>query len=175
MVISEQKARQIAGAVPDPELPDITVGELGIIRDVRVHDHIVTVVITPTYIACPAIETIQTDIASVLHDAGVTDVRFERRLAPPWSTDWMSQSARDKLAGHGISPPSPPRHDVIVTLDHVTASLRDNDPETRPCPACGSTKTQEISRFGATACKALWRCLACREPFEHFKSLRPGA
>jgi ring-1,2-phenylacetyl-CoA epoxidase subunit PaaD len=141
-------------AVPDPELPVLTIEELGILRGVEVAEGgRVVVTITPTYSGCPAMSAIESDIRSALAGADVSDVEVRTELSPPWTTDWMTDAARQKLAAAGIAPPGP-------TL--LAISVR--------CPRCGSPDTHELSRFGATACQALWRCAACREPFEHVKA-----
>lgn len=145
-------------AVPDPELPMVTIAELGILRDVTVDEAgRVTVTITPTYSGCPAMDAIRTDIRRALAAAGHADVEVRTQLAPAWTTDWMSETGRRKLAQAGIAPPRPGGR-VALRL-----SVR--------CPWCGSPETEEISRFGSTSCKALWRCRACAEPFDHFKAI----
>lgn len=158
----EAELHRLAGSVPDPELPVITLDELGVLRRVRVDGpDKVTVHLTPTYTGCPAIEAMSADIQRVLHDRGVADVSVVTVLAPAWSTDDISDEGRRKLAEFGIAPPRPggaPDGPVPLTL-----SVR--------CPHCGSTDTELLSRFSSTACKALRRCVACREPFDHFKEL----
>jgi ring-1,2-phenylacetyl-CoA epoxidase subunit PaaD len=153
-------AWQIAAALPDPELPVVTIGDLGILRDVTEDDQgRVHVQITPTYSGCPAMETIRTDLVEALTGAGYQHVDVEFVLAPAWTTDWMGEEARAKLAAHGIAPPSATAGDGPVA---VPLSVR--------CPLCGSLDTRESSRFGSTACKSLWVCRSCREPFDHFKA-----
>ena len=158
----KSRAWLVAAQVPDPELPVVTIEDLGILRDVTEDDQgRVHVQITPTYSRCPAMETIRTDIVDALADAGYRQVQVEFVLAPAWTTDWMSDEARAKLAAYGVAPPAPrPPGGGPVSL---ALSVR--------CPQCGSLDTRESSRFGSTACKALWVCNACREPFDHFKSL----
>ncbi|WP_069171671.1 1,2-phenylacetyl-CoA epoxidase subunit PaaD [Streptomyces griseus] len=157
----EAELHRLAGSVPDPELPVLTLDELGVLRGVRMDgpDH-VTVQLTPTYTGCPAIEAMSADIERVLRDHGVAEVSVVTVLAPAWSTDDISDEGRRKLAEFGIAPPRPggPSGPVPLTL-----SVR--------CPHCGSTDTELLSRFSSTACKALRRCVACREPFDHFKEL----
>ncbi len=156
------RAREVAATVLDPEVPVLTIDDLGILRDVRVDDDgAVEVDLTPTYSGCPAVEAIETDVEAALVAAGFTDVRVRRVLAPAWTTDWISDDGRRKLLEYGIAPPSGTRPvgPVLVQL-----GVR--------CPQCGSPRTSELSRFGSTACKALWRCDDCREPFDHFKVLR---
>ena len=131
--------------VPDPEIPVVSVVDLGIVRDVT--DEKVT--ITPTYSGCPATEVIEQSIREALDAAGYRQVRVETVLSPPWTTDWINQRGREALARYGIAPP-----------DLAKAAT---------CPQCGSTDTEEISRFGSTPCKAQWRCKSCLEPFDRFK------
>lgn len=144
----------VVAAVKDPELRVLNVAELGILRDVTVDGDAVTVTITPTYSGCPAMDLIRSDIESALHDAGVARVDVRTVLDPPWSTDMITPEGKAKLAAAGIAPPGP----VFVAL-----SVR--------CPRCGSPATEQLSRFGSTACKSLWRCTACLEPFDAVKAL----
>lgn len=154
-------ARAAAAAVLDPEVPVLTIEDLGVLRDVAVDDDgTVTVTVTPTYSGCPAMEVIERDVATAVRSAGFADVRVRRVLSPAWTTDWMSEAGRAKLRDYSIAPPPPPRSRGPVLL---ALSVR--------CPQCGSPDTTELSRFGSTACKSLWRCNACREPFDHFKAL----
>ncbi|WP_392671638.1 1,2-phenylacetyl-CoA epoxidase subunit PaaD [Streptomyces sp. LN785] len=161
----EEKVRRLAGAVPDPELPVLTLEELGVLRGVDVlAPGRVTVRLTPTYTGCPAIEAMSADIEQVLHDHGIPEVSVVTVLSPAWSTDDISAEGRRKLAEFGIAPPRP--HDAATRPDGpvpLTLSVR--------CPHCGSTDTELLSRFSSTACKALRRCASCREPFDHFKEL----
>lgn len=140
--------------VPDPELPMVTIADLGILREVRVVDGVVRVTITPTYSGCPATEAIRDDVVAA---AGTTPVVVEIVLAPAWTTDDITETGRVALAAHGIAPPGP------VDPGPVPLSLAVR------CPQCGSVRTREISRFGSTACKALRVCEACTEPFDHFR------
>jgi ring-1,2-phenylacetyl-CoA epoxidase subunit PaaD len=156
-----QRARELAAAVLDPELPMVTIEDLGILRDVTVDDQgRVHVTITPTYSGCPAMETISADIVDSLTLAGYQHVAVEFVLSPAWSTDDLTDTGRDKLAEAGIAPPGPVSQGQAVPL---ALSVR--------CPQCGSPDTRESSRFGSTACKSLWVCRSCREPFDHFKAL----
>jgi ring-1,2-phenylacetyl-CoA epoxidase subunit PaaD len=152
--------RAVVAEVADPELPVLTIDDLGILRDVTVDDdgH-VDVTVTPTYSGCPAMDSIRSDIALALADNGFRDVSVRMTLAPAWTTDWMTESGRRKLLEYGIAPPQP-RSAGAVT---VSLSLR--------CPQCGSPDTRELSRFGSTSCKSLWVCTACSEPFDHFKAI----
>jgi ring-1,2-phenylacetyl-CoA epoxidase subunit PaaD len=149
-----QKVLAVLAHVPDPEIPAVSVIDLGIVR--AVHED--GVVITPTYTGCPATLYIEQSIRRALDDAGFTHIRIQTTLAPPWTTDWISDEGREKLRAFGIAPPQ---------KGAAHASLR-NETHAQ-CPRCGSTSTEEISRFGSTPCKALWRCKACAEPFDRFK------
>jgi ring-1,2-phenylacetyl-CoA epoxidase subunit PaaD len=152
--------REAVAAVVDPEIRVVTIDELGILRDVTVDaGGRTTITITPTYSGCPAMDVIRADVAAAARAAGATDVRVDTNLTPAWSTDHISPSGRRKLATAGIAPPDPARRSEQVLLQ---ISVR--------CPRCGSPATQELSRFGSTACKSLWRCTACREPFDHIKA-----
>jgi len=151
-------ARDAAAAVVDPEIRVITIEELGILRDVTEEPGgAVRVTITPTYSGCPAMDVIRSDIRRALADAGYPDADVITQLRPAWSTDMISETGRRKLAAAGIAPPAP-AGPVLVAL-----AVR--------CPRCGSPDTEELSRFGSTACKALWRCRACAEPFDRVKPL----
>lgn len=155
-------AWDVAATVLDPELPVVTIADLGILRDVTEDDQgRVHVQITPTYSGCPAMETIRTDLVATLTQAGYRQVQVEFVLSPAWTTDWLSDEAHTKLAAYGIAPPAPRSADEGPT--RLTLSVR--------CPQCGSPDTRESSRFGSTACKSLWVCQSCREPFDHFKTL----
>ncbi len=145
----------------DPEVPVLTIDDLGVLRDVSVdEDGRVRVTITPTYSGCPAMDVIRADVEGALHGEGFTDVQVRTLLSPAWTTDWMSTDGRRKLEAYGVAPPAPGAATGPV---HVALSVR--------CPQCGSTRTRELSRFGSTACKALWVCDECREPFDHFKAI----
>jgi ring-1,2-phenylacetyl-CoA epoxidase subunit PaaD len=136
-------------SVPDPEIPALSVVDLGIVREVDSTAR--RIAITPTYTGCPATLAIEQDIRIALDSAGFGDVRIETILAPPWTTEWISEAGKRKLHAYGIAPPNPPGEKRVE------------------CPLCGSADTEEISRFGSTPCKALWRCLTCAEPFDLFK------
>ncbi|WP_327286979.1 1,2-phenylacetyl-CoA epoxidase subunit PaaD [Streptomyces sp. NBC_01198] len=162
------RARQVAAQVPDPELPMLTLADLGVLRDVRVAgDGTVVASLTPTYSGCPAMAEMRADVAARLRRAGFEKVEIRTVLDPPWSTDLITARGRRKLREHGISPPgaAPRRNPGPVPL--VLGAPR----QAVGCPQCGSTDTEETSRFSGTACKSLWRCRACREPFEHVKEL----
>lgn len=157
-------------ALTDPEIPVISLREMGILREVREGaDGVTEVVITPTYSGCPAMSQIEDDVRTVLAGLGVP-ARVVTQLAPAWTTDWMSDPAREKLRAYGIAPPqcaAPDRPgNVTAVLRFVTRPVSEANV---PCPHCGSSETTEISHFGSTACKAQYRCLACLEPFDYFK------
>jgi ring-1,2-phenylacetyl-CoA epoxidase subunit PaaD len=155
-----ETARAAAARVTDPEIPALTIEDLGILREVEVDDAgRVTVTILPTYSGCPAMGVIALGIETELAEAGFDDVRVRLTNAPAWTTDLMSGEAREKLRAYGISPPG--RRAGKRALFAPSADVA--------CPRCGSSDTERVSEFGSTACKALWRCRACREPFEHFK------
>ncbi|WP_461008386.1 1,2-phenylacetyl-CoA epoxidase subunit PaaD [Streptomyces capparidis] len=162
------RAREVAGRVPDPELPMLTLADLGVLRDVEVGgDGTVTATLTPTYSGCPAVAEMRAEVAARLRAAGFARVRVATRLDPPWTTDWISERGRRALSEHGIAPPGPaPRHpDGPVPLRLLPTR------RAVACPRCGARDTEEISRFGAAPCRALWRCRGCREPFEHVKEV----
>lgn len=163
--------RAAVAAVTDPEIPVLTIADLGILRDVhRAADGRVEVVITPTYSGCPAMDTIRADILRVLHERGVPDGRVRVVLSPAWTTDWVSEDGKHKLRAYGVAPPTgraSPTGPVLVRLGLRPPARRPSV----PCPQCGSSDTRETSRFGSTACKALYRCRSCLEPFDHFKVL----
>ena len=168
----ETELLALAGSVPDPELPVLTLRELGVVRAVRVRGaDAVEVELTPTYTGCPAVEAMSVDIERVLHDHGVREVTVRRVLTPAWSTDDITDEGRRKLREFGIAPPRAGRAAGPVGLR--LGPIRTLAPETDPvrCPHCGSADTELLSRFSSTACKALRRCLDCREPFDHFKEL----
>jgi len=151
------------GSIVDPEIPVVSIVELGIVRDVARADDEWIIKLTPTYSGCPAIRTIEADVRAAV--AGVTDapLHLVTALSPPWSTDWIAPEARRKLAEAGIAPPgfAGGRANDEQTITFRRAEVR--------CPKCGSLRTQELSRFGSTACKAQYRCLDCLEPFDYFK------
>ena len=143
---------QWLGEVPDPEIPVISLTDLGIIRDVAWRDDTLEVTVTPTYSGCPATRVINLDIETALRARGIDKLELKRQLSPPWTTDWLSAEGREKLERYGIAPPQPaggPKH----------------------CPHCHSTEVEKISQFGSTPCKAQWRCTDCLEPFDYFKCI----
>lgn len=158
----------VLAGVPDPEVPAVSLCDLGIVREVRVADDGgVHVVLTPTYSGCPATEVIAASVSDALMVAGLGPVKIEHRLAPAWTTDWISPEGRRKLRDYGIAPPSGL---AAVGAEGAAVAIRIR-PRAVECPRCGSLQTERLSAFGSTACKALHRCLACHEPFEHFKPL----
>jgi ring-1,2-phenylacetyl-CoA epoxidase subunit PaaD len=165
-VATRTPVAQAIADVPDPEVPVVTIEDLGILRDVVVDQprHHLEVTITPTYSGCPAMDVIERHIAHVATRAGYS-CTVHPRLSPAWTTDWVSERGRRRLREFGIAPPSGRRP---VSAGRVALTLQRRQVA---CPHCGSTDTEEIARFGSTACKALRRCLACREPFDEFKTL----
>ncbi|MDR5814713.1 phenylacetate-CoA oxygenase subunit PaaJ [Caballeronia sp. LZ043] len=164
-----QHAWSVLEAVPDPEIPVVSIRELGILRDVRQGgDGVLEVVITPTYSGCPAMGQIAEDIALAIGNAGLGAHRIETVLAPAWTTDWITEEARDKLRRYGIAPPSGSCAVMEKPIRFVPRAMP-RTKETVACPRCGSTHTEQLSQFGSTACKALYRCVDCREPFDYFK------
>ena len=159
-------AREVAATIPDPELPMLTLADLGILRDVADQDGHLVVTITPTYSGCPALREIAHDLRHRLTQAGFAEVTVRTSLTPAWSSDWITAEGRRKLQQAGIAPPhQAPRNPGPVPLT-LTLSRRPV-----ACPRCGSADTTQTAAFGATACKALYRCEACREPFEHVKAI----
>jgi ring-1,2-phenylacetyl-CoA epoxidase subunit PaaD len=142
-----------ASAVLDPEIPVLTLEDLGVLRGVERRGDRIVVKLTPTYTGCPATHAIKRDVEAALQDAGLPDACVETVLSPPWTTDEITEQGRRKLREFGIAPPQEAGSEAV------------------PCPRCGSTRTARISEFGSTACKALWRCTDCREPFDYFKCL----
>jgi len=164
--MTAERAWDVLSRVPDPEIPVISVTELGIVRGVRAQDEAIEVVVTPTYSGCPATEAIARSIEQALLEAGASSVRIEQRLSPAWTTDWIAPAAKHKLNAYGIAPP----HSTIEPTEVAERPIVFG-PRGIACPRCASLDTERLSQFGATACKALYRCRACREPFEYFKPL----
>ncbi|MBR8639997.1 phenylacetate-CoA oxygenase subunit PaaJ [Streptomyces tuirus] len=167
-LLDARRARRVAEQVPDPELPMLTLADLGVLREVSLApDGTVVASLTPTYSGCPAMAEMRAGVAARLRAAGYARVEIRTVLDPPWTSAWITADGRRKLAEHGIAPPgAAPSHatgPVPLVLSPTRRSV--------PCPRCGSADTEETSRFGATSCKALWRCLACREPFEYVKEI----
>lgn len=148
-------------SLPDPEIPVVSVVDLGMIRGVAVHGETVEVAVAPTYSGCPATEVIERDIIALLHDHGIADVRLRRVLSPPWTTAWISEKGRAKLLAFGIAPPADATSRRAIT--GVALSIA--------CPRCNSLDTVQVSEFGSTPCKASYKCSHCLEPFEYFKCI----
>ena len=154
------RARAVVAAVVDPEIPVLTLADLGILRSVERRNGELVVELTPTYTGCPATLAIRLAVEAALAAAGMADVRVLSVLSPPWSTDWITEAGRRKLREFGIAPPAAAASSKALFADPSVA-----------CPRCGSTDTTKISEFGSTACKAQWRCAACAEPFDYFKCI----
>ena len=154
--------------VADPEIPVVSIVELGIVRDVALRDGKIVVTVTPTYSGCPATEVIAADIERALAAAGEGDCRIETVLSPPWTTDWIASATKNRLAEYGIAPPGRRRAEASRTVDIRGLQRRRSDAKVT-CPRCGSSMTREQSRYGSTPCKAQYRCDDCLEPFDYFK------
>ena len=157
----------VLGEVLDPEVPALSVVELGIVRDVELAPDAVTVVVTPTYSGCPAMKMIEDDILAALRGHGYPDARVRTTFSPPWTTDWMTDEAKEKLRAYGIAPPgraAPAAGELVPLLRRAPAAPV-------ACPFCGSPQTSLRSEFGSTACKAMHYCDACHQPFEEFKAI----
>ena len=169
MVTAEPSVAEVwnwMAEIPDPEIPVLSIVDLGIVRDVRwSEDRELVVTITPTYSGCPAMDAIAADIRSLLKDRGVPAFRLETKLSPAWTTDWMSDAAKERLREYGIAPPAAR---LIPAVEIAPPKPRTSQEPVR-CPHCGSEATTVISRFGSTPCKALYRCFSCLEPFDVFK------
>lgn len=152
------RARAAAATVCDPELPVLTIADLGVLRDVAEENGRVVVTITPTYSGCPAMNVIAVEIGLALDRAGIPDHAIRTVLHPAWTTDWLSADGREKLRDYGVAPPAPGGGRRALFGEEIVA-----------CPRCGSERTERLAEFGSTSCKALWRCTACREPFDYFK------
>lgn len=153
---------EVVASVPDPEIPVLSLVDLGIVREVHQDDTGIEVTLTPTYSGCPATEAIARDVREALDRAGHPKARVAIRLSPAWSSDWITEEGRRKLKAYGIAPPAcsaTPREQVVSLRRKVSVA----------CPRCDSTETEQLSHFASTPCKALYRCLACREPFDYFK------
>jgi ring-1,2-phenylacetyl-CoA epoxidase subunit PaaD len=155
--MNREQIIDILSEVKDPEIPVLTISDLGILRAVEYADDFIQIQITPTYSGCPAMEVIQEDIRAELAKHGLNHVEIKQVLSPAWTSDWMSEAGKQKLAAYGIAAPA----------NHACFLSGEDKPES--CPLCHSKNIEMISRFGSTACKALYRCLDCREPFDYFK------
>lgn len=161
MTAEKEKIYNILSSVTDPEIPVITIEDLGIVRDVHVHESgLIEVFITPTYSGCPAMEMITVNIKAALQEAGYNEIKVTTVLSPPWTTDWISDEGIKKLKDYGIAPPVEKTSDKsFITGQHKVV----------PCPFCESLDTELLSQFGSTPCKSLYRCNSCLEPFDYFK------
>ena len=148
---------ELLSSVVDPEIPVLTLQDLGVLRDISLENGTIKVTITPTYAGCPAMDTMRADIEATLAEAGYEQVTVQQSLSPAWTTDWMSENGREKLRTYGIAPP------VNTTCGQATGTIE--------CPQCRSGDIKLISEFGSTACKALYQCKDCREPFDYFKCI----
>ena len=159
----------VLDTLTDPEIPVVTLRDMGIVREVFHHEDGLEVIITPTYSGCPAMGQIEDDVLSTLQALGVP-VRVTTRLSPAWTTDWMNDAARDKLRAYGIAPPERCASAGVNVVHFAPRTATQRMAADRPgCPRCDSTHTTEVSHFGSTACKALYKCLSCLEPFDYFK------
>ena len=153
-----QRAWEVAAGVVDPEIPVLTIADLGVLRDVAINDGCVEIAITPTYSGCPAMNMIKLEIELALERDGFHNAKVRTVLSPAWTTDWMSEDGRRKLREYGMAPPqAASTRRALFGVEQVA------------CPQCGSGDTEVLSEFGSTSCKALWRCRNCREPFDYFK------
>jgi len=160
MLLNEKNIFDLLSTIPDPEIPVISIQDLGILRDVQLTDGKVKVRITPTYSGCPAMRAIENDIREKLKDAGIEHAEIELVYSPAWTTDWINDDAKERLRKYGIAPPLQATSDKSVLSLHAKKIA---------CPRCGSTQITLVSAFGSTACKALYKCQDCLEPFDYFK------
>jgi ring-1,2-phenylacetyl-CoA epoxidase subunit PaaD len=161
-LLSKEKITELISEIPDPEIPVITISELGVIRDVIVNGENVEIKISPTYSGCPAMQRMENDIKEILNKNGVSDLKITTVYSPPWTTDWIPEEAKEKLRKYGIAPPEKTTEDKNWLTGKNKIVL---------CPRCKSTNTKLISQFGSTACKALYQCQDCLEPFDYFKCI----
>ena len=156
--ITVEKIKQVLETVCDPEIPVLSIFDLGIVRDVKINDEEIEVIITPTYSGCPAMDMIAMSIRLALIENGYSKIKITPVLSPAWTTNWMSEAGKEKLKAYGIAPPTTWSNVPVNREDHVVE-----------CPQCHSANTRLVSEFGSTACKALYQCNDCKEPFDHFK------
>ena len=161
-VIDKKQLLELLSAISDPEIPVITIADLGILREVKFVDDQCIVVITPTYSGCPAMKVIEDDIKTKLKEVGIENVKVELVYSPAWTTDWITDEAKEKLRAYGIAPPE------HTSVDKAALTGK---PRHLKCPQCRFENIEMISQFGSTACKALYRCLDCKEPFDYFKCI----
>ncbi|HRG00746.1 MAG TPA: phenylacetate-CoA oxygenase subunit PaaJ [Bacteroidia bacterium] len=163
MTVSKEHILTLLSEIPDPEIPVITIIELGVIRDIEIiNDSSISLKITPTYSGCPAMKQIEDDVRKKLSDNGITNITINTIFSPPWTTDWITPEAKEKLRKYGIAPPEQTTEDK---------SWLTGKTKTIACPRCKSQNTKLISQFGSTACKALYQCQDCLEPFDYFKCI----
>ena len=170
MQVATDTVWQWLADVPDPEIPVISLTDLGIIREVAWEDETLVVTVTPTYSGCPATSVINLDIEAALRARGIDQLRLDRRLSPPWTTDWISDEGRNKLKAYGIAPPVDGTASDGRALG-LAAKLRGGSNLKIECPRCRSAETELVSQFGSTPCKAAYRCKSCLEPFDYFKCI----
>jgi ring-1,2-phenylacetyl-CoA epoxidase subunit PaaD len=161
-MINKEEIFSLLSQIPDPEIPVINIKELGVLRKVEVKGDEVIIDITPTYSGCPAMKMIEDDIVAKLKEAGITKVKVNMVYSPAWTTDWLTEEAKEKLRKYGIAPPE------HSTIDKSSITGK---PKNLKCPRCGSSHVEMVSQFGSTACKALYKCLDCLEPFDYFKCI----
>ena len=161
-MVTEKDIWKFLEEVSDPEIPVLTIADLGVIRSISLENDDCLVVITPTYSGCPAMKVIEEDIISKLNEKGISNVKVELTLSPAWTTDWITENGRNKLREYGIAPPE----------NEIDKSVLFAEPTVVPCPKCTSKNTRMISQFGSTACKAHYECNDCLEPYDYFKCLK---
>jgi ring-1,2-phenylacetyl-CoA epoxidase subunit PaaD len=159
--ISKQKINSILASVSDPEIPVLSIMDMGIVREIKINEEEIEVLITPTYTGCPAMDMIAMQIRLALLENGYRNIKVTSVLAPSWTTDWMTESGKQKLKAYGIAPPNPKQQVCDQQLFAAAEAVQ--------CPHCDSYLTHRISEFGSTACKALYQCKDCKEPFDYFK------
>ena len=173
--VNVARIRALLAEIPDPEIPAVTLVDLGILRNVTIDGELITVDLTPTYSGCPATEMINTMVRETLAAQGFHKVRVHLKLDPPWSSDWITTSGRSKLKAYGIAPPAHCASDWASNDQMGASSVQISPLQFSPpiagirCPRCDSRQTERLSQFGSTPCKALYRCISCREPFDYFK------
>lgn len=160
-LLSIEQIWNLLQTIPDPEVPVISIVELGVVRNVEVVDATVVITMTPTYSGCPALKAMEDDIRAALHQEGITDVKIKMTYKPAWTTDWLSEEAKAKMEAYGIAPPTAKSTDQLNPFSKIKTEVH--------CPFCKSASTKLTSQFGSTACKALYFCDSCHQPFEHFK------
>lgn len=163
MVVSKEEIWNYLSQIPDPDIPVISITDLGLVRDVEVCNSKVTVSVTPSYSGCPAMQLFKADIVSTLKTKGLNDVEVKTVYSPSWTTDWISDEAKEKMRKHGIAPPEKVSSEKSALFSESKKEIH--------CPWCGSKETQHTSQFGSTPCKALWFCNSCHQPFEYFKCI----